>query len=65
MSTEHKLHHGILVRKIGEAPESHLEEEDADEDEEGGEEDGPLAELQERLAAETPHFQLNGRRPTD
>ena len=45
---------------------SHLEEEDADEDEECDEEDRPLAELQEGLAAETHfRFQLIGRRPTD
>ena len=34
----------------------HLKEEDSDEDEERDEEDGPLAELQEGLAAEEPHY---------
>ena len=36
--------------------ERHLKEEDSDEDEERDEEDGPLAELQEGLAAEEPHY---------
>ena len=51
----------------------HLKEEDSDEDEERDEEDRPLAELQEGLAAEEPHYsrsvcQLDGssgQRPTD
>ena len=52
--SERYTNYKILWNQIS----SHLKKEDADKDEEGDEEDGPLAELQEGFATEK-HFPLD------